>query len=189
MSASRDAVVAAARIEFGHHGYNGTQIEQIARRARVTVDTLYGHFRTKKLVFEAVFEQVHMELVTSSSAAAAGVSEPMEMFMAAFDAYLDALLSPSIQRIAMIDGAEVLGFARFNELDEKFTLGALAATMKAVADDGLITVHDPENVSRLFLGAVARGAMHIARSPDPVKARVEIGAALREIARGIIPEG
>jgi AcrR family transcriptional regulator len=187
VSASRDAVVAAARVEFGHHGYNGTQIEQIARRAGVTVDTLYGHFKTKRLVFDAVFQQVHMELVTASSHAAAQVEKPLDMFVAAFDAYLDAMLDPSVQRIAMIDGAEVLGFARFNELDEKFTLGALSATLELLTDDGRLHVDDAENVARLLLGAVARGAMHIARSPDPKRARAEVGAALLEVAKGIIP--
>lgn len=187
MSTSKDAIVTAARRVFGTQGYEHAQLEQVARLAGVTVDTLLSHYRTKKLLFEAVFEQVHMELVTASSTAAARVERPIDMFVAAFDTYLDAMVDPAIQRIAMIDAAEVLGFARFNELDEKFTLVPLTAVMTAVAAEGKITVKDPEGVARLLLGAVARGAMHIARSPNPVRARVQTGAALRELALGIIP--
>ena len=86
----------------------------------------------------------------------------------------------------MVDGAAVLGVARFNELDERYTLGALTLTLKTATDDGLVEVRDPENVARLLLGAVARGGMHIASAPDPVRARQAIGAALRELATGII---
>ncbi len=184
---TKELIVAAGRRLFGQYGYAETQIEQVAAEARVTVDTLYGHFRTKKLLFEAVFEAVHLELVLASTDAAARVEAPIDMFTAAFDAYLDALLDPTVQRIAMVDGAAVLGFARFNELDERFTLGALARTLQTASDDGLIHVHDPENVARLLLGAVARGGMHIAASSDPQRERQRIGAALSELAGGIIP--
>jgi AcrR family transcriptional regulator len=189
MSTAKDAIVTSARRVFGTQGYERTQLEQVARLAGVTIDTLLSHFKTKKLLFEAVFSEVHMELVTASSTAAARVQRPIDMFVAAFDAYLDAMVEPAVQRIAMLDAVEVLGFARFNELDEKFTLGPLTAVMKAVADEGRISVKDPENVARLLLGAVTRGAMHIARAPNPVRARVQIGAALKELATGIIPEG
>jgi AcrR family transcriptional regulator len=186
---SKAAIIAAGRAEFGKRGYAETQIEQVARLAGVTVDVLYANFRTKKLLFEAVFESVHIELVTASTLAAGTVTAPIDMFVAAFDAYLDALLDPGVRRIAMEDGAEVLGFARFNELDEKYTLGALAGTLKAFSDNGALSIRDPDNVARLLLGAVARGGMHIAASADPVRARREIGAALLEVARGVIPAG
>jgi AcrR family transcriptional regulator len=189
MSDTKDTIVAAARRMFGSHGYEHTQVDQVARLAGVTGEALHRHFPTKRTLFEAVFEQVHMELVTASSSAAARVTKPLDMFTAAFDTYLDALLDPGVSRIAMIDGAAVLGFARFNELDERFTLGALALTLKTATDDGLINVHDPENMARLLLGAVARGGMHIAASAEPRRARAEIGAALRELAKGIIPAG
>lgn len=186
---SKAAIIAAARTEFGRKGYGDAQVERIALDARVTVDTIYANFRNKKGLFEAVFEAVHLELVTASTLAAAEHDKPVDMFVAAFDAYLDALLEPAVQRIAMVDGAEVLGFARFNALDEKYTLGALAGTIRSFSDDGQLSVNDPDNVARLMLGAVARGGMHIAASADPVRARREVGAALLEIARGIIPAG
>jgi AcrR family transcriptional regulator len=184
----REDVITAGRRLFGRYGYTDTQIEHIAAEAGMTLDALHVHFKTKKLVFEAVFEALHMELVLACSEAASSAATPLEMFRAAFGAYLDAMLDPAVQRIAMIDGAAVLGAARFNELDERFVLGALSATMRQTNADGLTDVRDPDNVARLILGAVARGAMQIATSKDPALARQQMGAALEALAIGVVPK-
>ena len=187
MAGKREDIVTAGRRLFGRYGYADTQIEHIAAEAGMTLDALHVHFKAKKLVFEAVFEALHMELVLACSEAAAAAT-PLEMFRAAFGAYFDSMLDPAVQRIAMVDGAAVLGAARFNELDERFVLGALSATMRQTNADGLTDVRDPDNVARLILGAVARGAMQIATSKDPALTRQQMGAALEELAIGVVPK-
>jgi AcrR family transcriptional regulator len=184
----REDIVVAGRRLFGRYGYADTQIEHIAAEAGMTLDALHVHFKTKRLVFEAVFEALHMELVLACSEAASASATPLEMFRAAFGAYFDSMLDPAVQRIAMVDGAAVLGTARFNELDERFVLGALSATMRQTNADGLTDVRDPDNVARLILGAVARGAMQIATSKDPALARQQMGAALEALAIGVVPK-
>ena len=63
---TRAALVHAGRQLFGTKGFAATSVEDIARAARVTTGALYHHFPTKAAVFEAVFEQVHAEMLVAS---------------------------------------------------------------------------------------------------------------------------
>lgn len=69
---TRAALVTAGRDLFGRNGYAGTSVEDLARQARVTTGALYHHFPNKAALFEAVFEQVHMELLEASARAVGG---------------------------------------------------------------------------------------------------------------------
>src|SRR5215475_3520578 len=69
---TRAALVAAGRRLFGQDGYAGTSVEDLAREARVTTGALYHHFPTKTALFEAVFEQAHMDLMMTAKDAAVG---------------------------------------------------------------------------------------------------------------------
>src|SRR5580704_19454596 len=115
---TRAALVTAGRLLFGTKGFATTSVEDIARAARVTTGALYHHFPTKAAVFEAVFEQVHADLMAASVAAAAGAADAIDLLAAGFGAFLDKVLEPEVQRIIITDAPAVLGLARFIELDE-----------------------------------------------------------------------
>src|SRR5580693_4272947 len=72
---TRAALVRAGRVLFGGQGFAATSVEDIARQARVTTGALYHHFPTKAAVFEAVFEQVHADLMAASLQAAATAAD------------------------------------------------------------------------------------------------------------------
>src|ERR1700748_3969305 len=74
---TRAALVSAGRLLFGTKGFAATSVEDIARAARVTTGALYHHFPTKAAVFEAVFEQVHAEMLVASAEAAAAAAGPL----------------------------------------------------------------------------------------------------------------
>ncbi len=54
MEQKRAAIVAAARESFLESGYSQASMDGIARLARVSVKTIYGHFENKKELFSAV---------------------------------------------------------------------------------------------------------------------------------------
>ena len=110
---TRAALVAAGRHLFGERGFAGTSVEDLAREARVTTGALYHHFPTKTLLFEAVFEQAHSELMAASAHHAEEAPDELEFLARGFEAFLDAVLEPDIQRILVVDGPAVLGLARF----------------------------------------------------------------------------
>jgi AcrR family transcriptional regulator len=63
-------VLRAAREVFGELGY-GAPMEDVARRARVGVGTVYRRFPNKELLIDALFEERIGEVVTLARAAAA----------------------------------------------------------------------------------------------------------------------
>jgi AcrR family transcriptional regulator len=184
---TRAALVAAGRRLFGANGFRATSVDDLAREARVTTGALYHHFPTKAALFEAVFVQAHTDLMTTSTQAAQGASDGIDELARGFDAFLDGVLQPDIQRILIVDGPAVLGLARYTELDERYAHTAIMHSLTAAAEAGTITVEDPETATRLLLGALTRGAMLIANSPDPVETRHAVARSMRALLSSFTP--
>ena len=184
---TRAALVAAGRRLFGEKGFGATSVEDLAREARVTTGALYHHFPTKTALFEAVFMQAHTELMTASTKAAQGASDGIDELARGFEAFLDGVLHPDMQRILIVDGPAVLGLARYTELDEQYAHAVIVHSLTAAAQAGTITVEDPETATRLLLGALTRGAMLIANSPDPVETRDAVGKSMRALLSSFTP--
>ena len=185
---TRAALVAAGRRLFGAKGFAATSVEDIARAARVTTGALYHHFPTKAAVFEAVFEQVHGEMLVDSAEAAAAAGGALEMLEAGFGVFLDRVLEPEVQRILVTDGPAVLGLARFVELDERYALEPSVAALAAANAAGLVRVDDPQTLVLLLFGAMTRAGLLIASSPDPKATRDAVGATFRQMLRGFLTE-
>ncbi|MDO3704719.1 helix-turn-helix domain-containing protein [Micromonospora sp. C28SCA-DRY-2] len=66
-----DALVAAARESFAEAGA-GASLEEVARRAKVGIGTLYRHFPTRRELFEAVYVD-EVQALSRSAADLAGL--------------------------------------------------------------------------------------------------------------------
>jgi AcrR family transcriptional regulator len=182
---TRAALVEGGRTLFGRQGYAATSVDDLAREARVTTGALYHHFPTKTALFETVFEQVHTELLARSADAAAHAPDEIAALGIGFEAFLDGVLVPEVQRILVTDAPAVLGLARFTELDERYAFATLATELRAAAEAGRLRVDDPDILARLLLGALTRGSMLIAGAPDPRQARDGVVQALRLLLAGL----
>jgi AcrR family transcriptional regulator len=182
---TRAALVAAGRRLFGQRGYAETSVEDLAREARVTIGALYHHFPTKTALFETVFEAVHMELLGASARAAEGAADEVEFLARGTEAFLDAVLERDVQQIIIIDAPAVLGLARFTELDERYAFAAISDALRAAAAAGKLRVDDPDTLARLLLGAMTRGAMLIASSPEPGHTRHAVARGFRDLLGGL----
>ncbi len=184
---TRAALVAAGYRRFGENGFRATSVEDLASEARLTTGALYHHFPTKTALFEAVFVQAHTDLMTASARAAHGASDGIEELALGFEAFLDGVLQPDMQRILIVDGPAVLGLARYTELDEQYAHAVIVHALTAAAQAGTISVEDPETATRLLLGALTRGAMLIANSPDPVETRHAVAKSMRALLSSFTP--
>lgn len=183
---TRAALVTAGRRLFGAHGFAATSVEDIAREARVTTGALYHHFPAKAAVFEAVFEQVHAELLAASSAAEVDGDDVAGLLVAGFGAFLDKMLEPEVARIIVTDAPAVLGLARFAELDERYALAATVAALEAAKDSGALAIDHPPTLARLLFGALTRAGLLIASSPEPAATRDTVAATLQALIRGLM---
>lgn len=181
---TRAALIAAARELFGQEGFAATSVEDVARAARLTTGALYHHFPTKAALFESVFEAIHAELLEASIGAAAGAPDEIEILARGFDAFLNAVLEPDVQRIVVTDAPSVLGLARFTELDERYAFAAITSMLGAATASGRLRVEDPDTVARLLLGALTRGSMLIANSSSPRRTRDAVAKSMRSLLAG-----
>jgi AcrR family transcriptional regulator len=181
---TRAALITAARHLFGGKGFAATSVEDIVREARVTTGALYHHFPTKAAIFEAVFTQVHADLLTASAEAAASADSVVDGLAAGFGAFLDSMMEPEMQRIVVTDGPAVLGMTRFIELDETTALEATVGALDKAVETGALRVDDPATLARLLFGALTRGGLLIASSPDPKATRDAVAATLRAMLAG-----
>jgi AcrR family transcriptional regulator len=184
---TRAALVAAGRRLFGERGYANTSVEDLAREARVTTGALYHHFSTKTMLFEAVFEQAHAEIMDVSAQLAEEASDEVDLLVRGFTVFLDAVLKPDLQRILVVDAPAVLGLARFTELDERDAFNVIVLILQAAVDAGRLAIDDPPTMGRLLLSALTRAAILIASSPQPAETRELVGNAMNALLAGLTP--
>lgn len=65
----REAILAAAFVQFMRYGYRRTAMEDIARETGVSRASLYRHFANKQEIFRSLAEGLHDEAVTAAEAA------------------------------------------------------------------------------------------------------------------------
>jgi AcrR family transcriptional regulator len=181
---TRAALVSAGRQLFGSKGFAATSVGDIARAARVTTGALYHHFPNKAAVFEAVFEQVHADMMADTIKAVAAAEGPAGQLAAGVGVFLDQVMEPEVQRVIITDGPAVLGLERFVELDERNALEGTVALLEAANASGAFQIEDPQTLARLLFGAMTRAGLLIASSADPVATRDAIGATFPGLIRG-----
>jgi AcrR family transcriptional regulator len=174
--ATRARLRATARELFGERGYDATSIDAVLEVSGVARGALYHHFPSKLALFNAVAEEVFIEIADTTAAAARGSADPLESLRAGSHAWLRMALDPAVQRIALLDPPTVLGWARWRQLDEQYTLGGLLASFRRLARDGRIPHGEAELLAHMLLAALNEAALFIAYAEDQ-RAAMDTGRA------------
>jgi AcrR family transcriptional regulator len=170
--ATRDRLVEAGRDAFGEHGYDATSIADILEAAGVAKGALYHHFDTKSALFDAVLDRVVQELAQAAADQARRAPGPVKGLKAGCGAWLESTLDPGVQRIVLLDGAAVVGWARAREIDDRHTLSGMRRNLERLAEQrGGLDV-DVDLLAHMVLAAVNEAALFIVRAEDPQAALV-----------------
>jgi len=185
--ATRQALIAVARELFAERGYAGVGTEEIVQRSRVTRGALYHHFRDKKDLFRAVYEQLEAELAEALSRQLAErpADDPIALLIAGVRAYLDYSMDPALARIALVDAPSVLGWREWREVDERYGLGLVVAGLQGAMAAGAISDQPAKPLAHLILGALGEAGMLIANADDPEAARAEVEQPLLALLQGL----
>jgi AcrR family transcriptional regulator len=187
-TATREALLRAARALFVERGYAGTRTEDIVQRAGLTRGALYHQFRDKEDLFRAVYAEVEHEfaerIVAKMRSVARLDANPWREFRDGVQAYLDVALDPDVQRIALLDAPAVLGRAAGHDV-ARFGLDLIRRGLLRSMEQKLIEPQPIEPLARLLRAAIMEGAMAIARAENHAAARAEIGAALDRLVDGL----
>jgi len=188
-SATRSALLAAARPLFATRGYADVGTEEIVRAAGVTRGALYHQFADKRELFAAVFEELEAEVTQriADGALGGGIEDPIEALEAGVEQFLSVAAEPETQRILLIDAPSVLGWERWREIGMRYGLGLVEGVLQAAIDAGRIEPQPVRALAHVLLGAVDEAAMVVARAEDQDAAREQMLAILRRLLRALAP--
>jgi AcrR family transcriptional regulator len=186
---TRAALIRAGRTLFAERGFAATSTEELVRTAGVTRGALYHHFRDKRELFEAVYEDVERSLVEEVTRSLEGASDALEVLRRGSAAFLDACLDPAVRRISLVEGPSVLGWERWREIDQTYGLGMVKVALQAAMDAGAIRAAPVEPLAHVLLGGLMEAAMLLAASPDPGQARADAGRAVALLLDGLAAPG
>lgn len=187
-AATRAALVDAARRLFVEKGFHATGTEEVVAEAGVgTRGALYHHFADKQALFEAAFIAVEEDLVME---AAKNLADPadgaLNQLRQGLIGFLDASLTPHVQRILLIDGPAVLGWLRWRELESRYGLGAIRAMLERAVGEGDLAAGQPvDALAHVLLAAADETALFIANAPDQRAARDQGVQALNALLDGL----
>ena len=183
--ATRAALVTTARALFAERGFAGVGTEEVVRHAGLTRGALYHHFRDKRDLFRAVFEQTEEEIMQMIVARVEGIADPMEELATGVRAFLDACGDPTLMRIGLRDAPGVLGWEEWREIGNRHGLGLVTGGLSAAMDAGLIVRADVRTLAHLLLAALAEASLLIASADDPEAARAEVEQTLLALLAGL----
>jgi AcrR family transcriptional regulator len=178
--ATRGELIRVARGLFTDPGYSETSLDAVAEQAGVTKGALYHHFKNKRELFQAVFEQLEQEICERVIVAAAGAGgDVWKGLQLGVTEFLDAgVHDPAMQRIVLLDGPTILGWETWKEIDERYGFGLVKASIEQAMDAGVLVKRPSEPIARLFLASLSEAAIWIARADDQQKAMDEMSSAV-----------
>jgi AcrR family transcriptional regulator len=187
--ATRGQLIEVATGLFAEHGYEGTSIEAVLEVSGVARGALYHHFASKADLFNAVAEEVFAQIAQETAAAARGREDPLEGLRAGCHAWLVMALDPAVQRIALLDPPAVLGWMRWRELDERYTLGGLRASLRRLGAEGRVPPAQAELLAYMLLAALNEAALFIASAGDQRAAMHAGREAVDTLLDRLVPVG
>ena len=185
--ATRGLLLAAAQELFAERGYAAVGTEEVVRRAGVTRGALYHHFRDKRDLFRAVYEQVEEGVIASIAREmeAASSTGPWELLLAGVQSFLDQCADPGVMRISLRDAPEVLGREEWRAIGERYALGMVTAALGGAMDAGAIRRIDLDTLAQLLLSAFSEAALLIATAEDRARARPRVEKTLMALLDGL----
>ena len=174
-SATRRALLDAAREQFAERGYAGTGREQVAAAAGVTRGALHHHFGTKEGLFRAVVEELEADLADQVATAAMAGTDPVDELRRGCLAFLDACLQPAVRRIVLLEAPAVLGWDAWREIDARYGLALVRSGLAGALGQVGLDAAAVDPLAHLLLGALDEAALLVATAEDPVRAREEVG--------------
>lgn len=164
---TRRTLIREARRLFANRGYATVGLTEIVTAAGVTKGALYHQFDGKEDLFRAVLQQVQQDVADQVAAAAEAHPDPWDRLVIGCRQFLTAATDPTVQRILLVDGPAVLGWAEWRAGDEATSMRHLGDALQELIEAGLISDQPVAPLAHLLSGAMNEAALWLATSDNP----------------------
>ncbi len=165
---TRARLLGTARTLFARHGYAATPTEAILEGAGVQRGALYHHFADKAALFEAVCVQLVEEALPPVEAATTRARGALDALIRGSIAWVEFVTRDDVRCILLVDGPTVLGWQRWQALDERLSANALRAGLREAIAAGEIGYDgDAELLSTMVNGALNALALQVGNADPP----------------------
>ena len=158
LNEKQQAVIQAATRIFLEQGYDQASMEQIARSAGVSKQTIYNQFGNKEALFRAIITQRCTELLgtlLASDPDADGIEEVLTRFATTL---LDILLESSalaLHRLIVAESRRLPRLGRlYYESGPERGNRRLAEYLQAQCERGVLVIDDPGLAAQQFTGSL-----------------------------------
>lgn len=183
--ATRALIVAVATECFGKAGYEKTTIDNIALKANIAKGAVYHHFRSKRDLFEAVFDAASARLAQTVATTVRTDENVIRTLVSSTEAYFGLCADPAIAQITLRDAPAVLGFERWRELDARHFGGLVSAGLASAMQAGAIERQPVMPLSQMFLASIQAAALACAAQDDFDAAALPYLGSLESILNGL----
>ena len=176
---TRTLILGAARELFAQHGYHGTSVDTILDRAGSSKGGFYHHFADKAAVLEALLTEFEDEGMRRAREWSAGLSSPVEIIRVSARNMLAWCTDPYIRQVVLTDALSVLGFARWHQIDDRYSLDVLDRLLQhGIAVGEVRELPSTRMIARLIIAATNEAALYVANADDVDAARAEAATGL-----------
>jgi len=185
-AATRAAILTAARELFSEHGYHGCSIDTILTRAESSKGAFYHHFRDKSEVLEALLTEFEEEGVRRAKQWSAGITSPLEIIRVSAHNLLAWCTDPYVRQVVLTDALSVLGFVRWHQIDDRYTLDVLDRLLQRGIEVGDVRpLPSTRMMARLINAATNEAALFVANAVDVEASRDEASAGIDHLIMSI----
>jgi AcrR family transcriptional regulator len=171
-ASTRARLINAARELFARQGYAATGTEAILLSAGVQRGAMYHHFADKSALFEAVCDVLTAQALPAIDAATARAQTPLDALVRGSIAWVNFVTQDDVRQILLVDAPTVLGWVRWQALDEQLSAQALRdGVREAVLAKELAFDANAELLAVMANGALNALAMRVGNPATSVPKR------------------
>ena len=181
---TKAALVTAARELFGANGYARTSMDEIVAAAGVTKGAVYHHFSDKEGLFQAVFEQVELE-VSDQAVAAFLQPDSWDAVLTGCLLWVEAHLDPEVRTIVLQDAHAVLGLTTTRAIQNRYSAVAVRGGLRKAMTAGVIERQPLRPLALLITGALSEACLYVTEAADGPAALAEVKILIEALLSGL----
>lgn len=186
-TATKRALVDAARGLFADLGFNQVGTDAIVAAAGVSRGALYHQFGDKIELFATVVEEVERDIAAELMRAAAATDSASAMLDAAMVRWLESCEDPAMQRILLLDGPSVLGWDRWREICKRHVLGLVRTALERGMATGEFDRAPVGPLSHALIAVADEAALYVVAAADRSAAQQEMIDVARRFIAALTP--